>query len=65
MRILVVDDEVKLVRARGRWVPILMLAARDAVGDRIRGLRAHGGRIWAEAGTEGGARFSFAIPLDR
>jgi two-component system, OmpR family, response regulator len=26
------------LRARGRWAPILMLTARDAVGDRIRGL---------------------------
>jgi len=26
------------LRARGRWVPVLMLTARDAVDDRIRGL---------------------------
>jgi DNA-binding response OmpR family regulator len=30
----------RTLRARGRWVPILMLTARDAVGDRIRGLDA-------------------------
>ena len=28
----------KALRARGRWVPVLMLTARDAVDDRIRGL---------------------------
>jgi DNA-binding response OmpR family regulator len=28
------------LRARGRWAPILMLTARDAVEDRIRGLDA-------------------------
>jgi len=28
------------LRARGRWVPVLMLTARDAVDDRIRGLDA-------------------------
>ena len=28
------------LRARGRWAPVLMLTARDAVGDRIRGLDA-------------------------
>jgi two-component system OmpR family response regulator len=26
------------LRERGRWAPVLMLTARDAVGDRIRGL---------------------------
>ena len=30
----------KALRARGRWVPVLMLTARDAVDDRIRGLDA-------------------------
>ena len=30
----------RTLRARGRWVPILMLTARDAVGDRVRGLDA-------------------------
>jgi two-component system OmpR family response regulator len=30
----------RTLRARGRWVPILMLTARDAVGDRIQGLDA-------------------------
>jgi two-component system OmpR family response regulator len=30
----------RTLRARGRWAPILMLTARDAVGDRIRGLDA-------------------------
>jgi two-component system, OmpR family, response regulator len=28
------------LRARGRWVPILMLTARDGVADRVRGLDA-------------------------
>jgi two-component system OmpR family response regulator len=28
------------LRASGRWVPVLMLTARDAVGDRVRGLDA-------------------------
>jgi two-component system OmpR family response regulator len=28
----------ELLRARGRWVPVLMLTARDGVEDRIRGL---------------------------
>ena len=28
----------RTLRARGRWAPVLMLTARDAVGDRIRGL---------------------------
>jgi two-component system, OmpR family, response regulator len=28
------------LRADGRWVPVLMLTARDGVGDRIRGLDA-------------------------
>lgn len=28
------------LRARGRWMPILMLTARDAIEDRIRGLDA-------------------------
>ena len=28
------------LRDRGRWAPILMLTARDAIGDRIRGLDA-------------------------
>src|SRR5271166_2808499 len=28
------------LRAQGRWVPVLMLTARDAVGDRVRGLDA-------------------------
>ncbi len=28
------------VRAQGIWVPVLMLTARDAVGDRVRGLDA-------------------------
>ncbi len=30
----------RTLRARGYWVPILMLTARDAVGDRVRGLDA-------------------------
>jgi len=30
----------RTLRARGRWVPILMLTARDTVGDRVRGLDA-------------------------
>ena len=29
-----------MLRARGHWVPILMLTARDTVGDRVRGLDA-------------------------
>jgi two-component system OmpR family response regulator len=28
------------LRESGRWVPVLMLTARDAVGDRVRGLDA-------------------------
>lgn len=28
------------LRDRGRWAPILMLTARDAIGDRVRGLDA-------------------------
>ena len=28
------------LRARNRWAPVLMLTARDAVGDRVRGLDA-------------------------
>jgi len=28
------------LRASGRWAPVLMLTARDAVGDRVRGLDA-------------------------
>jgi two-component system OmpR family response regulator len=28
------------LRAAGRWMPVLMLTARDAVGDRVRGLDA-------------------------
>jgi two-component system, OmpR family, response regulator len=28
------------LRAQGSWVPVLMLTARDAVGDRVRGLDA-------------------------
>jgi two-component system, OmpR family, response regulator len=28
------------LRAQNRWVPVLMLTARDAVGDRVRGLDA-------------------------
>jgi two-component system, OmpR family, response regulator len=30
----------RTLRDRGRWVPILMLTARDTVGDRVRGLDA-------------------------
>jgi len=30
----------RMLRARGHWVPILMLTARDTVGDRVRGLDA-------------------------
>jgi two-component system OmpR family response regulator len=30
----------RTLRAQGRWAPILMLTARDGVGDRIRGLDA-------------------------
>jgi two-component system OmpR family response regulator len=30
----------RTLRSQGRWAPILMLTARDAVGDRIRGLDA-------------------------
>jgi two-component system, OmpR family, response regulator len=26
------------IRAEGRWAPVIMLTARDAVADRIRGL---------------------------
>jgi two-component system OmpR family response regulator len=33
-------DVCRTLRARGRWVPVLMLTARDAVVDRIRGLDA-------------------------
>jgi two-component system OmpR family response regulator len=31
-------DVCRQLRARGRWMPILMLTARDAVPDRVRGL---------------------------
>jgi two-component system OmpR family response regulator len=31
-------DVCRHLRAAGRWSPILMLTARDAVGDRVRGL---------------------------
>ncbi len=31
-------EVLKQVRAAGRWVPVLMLTARDDVADRIRGL---------------------------
>jgi two-component system OmpR family response regulator len=30
----------RLLRATGRWAPVLMLTARDAVGDRVAGLDA-------------------------
>src|SRR5918995_300410 len=45
MRVLVVEDDVKMaaairrgLRFEGIWVPILMLTARDAIEDRVRGL---------------------------
>ena len=28
------------IRAKGQWVPVIMLTARDSVGDRVRGLDA-------------------------
>jgi two-component system OmpR family response regulator len=31
-------EVLRRVRAGGRWVPVLMLTARDAVGDKVRGL---------------------------
>src|SRR4030088_2991857 len=33
-------DVCRALRSDGRWVPVLMLTARDGVGDRIRGLDA-------------------------
>src|SRR5213593_3209321 len=33
-------DVCRELRARGRWAPVLMLTARDAIEDRIRGLDA-------------------------
>src|SRR5437588_2853657 len=33
-------DVCRALRERGRWAPVLMLTARDAVGDRIHGLDA-------------------------
>jgi two-component system OmpR family response regulator len=31
-------DVCRQMRARGRWAPVIMLTARDAVSDRVRGL---------------------------
>jgi len=31
-------EVLREVRARGRWVPVLMLTARDAMADKVRGL---------------------------
>ena len=31
-------EVLRQVRARGRWVPVLMLTARDAMADKVRGL---------------------------
>src|SRR5215469_10801706 len=39
------------LRAAGVWTPVLMLTARDAVGDRVRGLDAASKRAW-RGGTE-------------
>jgi two-component system OmpR family response regulator len=33
-------EVLREVRARGRWVPVLMLTARDAMTDKVRGLDA-------------------------
>jgi signal transduction histidine kinase len=45
--------------ARGRSVEGSGLGL--AIAEEI--VHAHGGRIWAEPGTDGGTRFSFALPL--
>ena len=31
-------ETCRRLRAEGRWAPIMMLTARDAVEDRVRGL---------------------------
>ena len=33
-------DVCRQLRESGRWMPVIMLTARDSVGDRVRGLDA-------------------------
>ena len=48
-------ETCRRLRADGLWVPIIMLTARDAVEDRVRGLDEGGRRLPDQALLPGGA----------